>query len=63
MSVKDGELLFDKDLPLNDLFNQFIYIHPNKEVLKDYPSPDELDSLGYAFAPLKELLNSYVTAH
>lgn len=63
MSVKDGELLFDKDLPLNDLFNQFIYIHPNKEVLKDYPSPDELDSLGYAFAPLKELLGSYVTAH
>lgn len=63
MSVKEGELLFDRDLPLNDLFNQFIYIHPNKEVLKDYPSPDELDSLGYAFAPLKELLSSYVTAH
>ena len=63
MSVKEGELLFDNRLQLNDLFNQFVYIHPNKEVLKDYPSPDELDSLGYAFAPLKELLGSYVTAH
>ena len=62
-AVRDGTLYFDNSLYLNDLFNQFIYVHPNKEVMKQYPSPDELDALGYAYAPLKELMGSYVTIH
>lgn len=62
-AVKNGELLFSNECELKDLFNQFVYIHPNKEIMKDYPSPDELDALGYAFTPLKELLSSYVTIH
>lgn len=62
-SVKNGELLFDNRLDLQDLFNQFIYIHPNKEVMDQYPSPDELDALGYAYSKLKEMVSSYVTIH
>lgn len=62
-AIKKGELLFDDSLYLNELFNQFIYVHPNREVMKDYPSPDELDSLGYAYSKLKELTGSYVTIH
>lgn len=60
-SVKNHELLFDDSLPLNDLFNQFIYIHPSKDVMRDFPSPDELDALGYAFSEVKEATSSYVT--
>ena len=60
---KNGELLFDDSLYLNDLFNQFIYVHPNKEIMKDYASPDELDSLGYAYMKIKELTGAYVTIH
>lgn len=63
LEIKNGNLLFDDRLYLNDLFNQFIYVHPNKEVMRDYGSPDELDSLGYAYAPLKEISGAYVTAY
>lgn len=62
-SVRQGELLFDDNLPLNDLFNQFIYIHPSKTMMRDFPSPDELDALGYAFTEVKEATSAYVTIH
>lgn len=62
-SVKMGELFFDDSLDLRDLFNQFIYIHPSKEMMRDYPSPDELDALGYSFVEIKEASNAYVTIH
>ena len=60
-AVKNGELLFSNECDLRALFNQFVYIHPSKEIMNDYPSPDELDALGYAYTPLKELMGSYVT--
>ena len=31
-------------------------VHPDKKVMKDFSSPDELDSLGYAYIGLKDLL-------
>jgi len=29
---------------------------PDKEVMKEYPSPDELDSLGYAFMEIQNVI-------
>lgn len=63
--VRDGRLFFDKSLldynteepPLQSLFNQYVYVHPNKSVMNDYPSPDELDSLGYAYVEMQSILS------
>ena len=41
---------------LRTLFNQYVYVHPDKEVMKQYPSPDELDSLGYAFMEIQKVI-------
>ena len=41
---------------LESLFNQYVYVHPDKKVMNDFSSPDELDSLGYAYIGLKDLL-------
>lgn len=65
--VKENILFFNDSLmsgpsnvykPLNSLFNQYVYVHPKKEVMKQYNSPDELDSLGYANIAMDMLLNS-----
>lgn len=63
--VRQGRLFFDSQLdtdyglynPLRALFNQYIYVHPEKEVMKDYPSPDELDSVGYAFSEVQSVIS------
>ena len=56
--VRQGLLYFNESLlldttddtnPLRKLFNQYVYVHPDKEVMKNYDSPDELDSVSYAF--------------
>lgn len=66
-SVRENKLFFNKELLtvtdstgynyLESLFNQYVYVHPDKKVMKDFSSPDELDSLGYAYIGLKDLLD------
>ena len=41
---------------LRDLFNQYVYVRPEKEIMNEYPSPDELDSLGYAFMEIQKVI-------
>ena len=65
-SVRENKLFFNKELLtvtdstgynyLESLFNQYEYVHPDKSVMKEFSSPDELDSLGYAYIGLKDLL-------
>lgn len=68
--VKEDKLFFNEALlsqsinnynPLNSLFNQYVYVHPKKEVMNQYSSPDELDSLSYANIAMDILLNNQVT--
>lgn len=55
-AISDGRLIFnsrlDTDSMKDGLFDQFISISPNLEDMKRLKSPDELDSLGYAFYEL-----------
>lgn len=67
-AIKENRLYFNQNLfktnaPINSLFNQFVYVHPSKEVMKDYSSPDELDSLSYAFIGAEELLQTKTNIH
>ena len=41
---------------LRDLFNQYVYVHPDKEIMNEYPSPDELNSLDYAFMEIQKVI-------
>ena len=63
--IRNGTMLINKDIPkirldgevynfVDVLQNQLIYVHPDREVMKEYPSPDELDSTGYAFSKMQE---------
>lgn len=54
-AVRKGDLLFSSHLDLNKLFTQYIYVHPDKDVMKDYPSPDRLDAMGFAYMQLEKL--------
>lgn len=69
LAVKEDRLFFNETLmnlpnnvynPLNSLFNQYVYVNPDKDVMKQYSSPDELDSLSYAYIGLDELLHNQV---
>lgn len=67
-AIKENRLYFNQNLfktnaPINNLFNQFVYVHPSKEVMKDYSSPDELDSLSYAFIGAEEILQTKTNIH
>lgn len=57
--IRQNRLFFDDRInpeKLRSLFNQYVYVHPDKEVMKEYPSPDELDSLGYAFMEIQNII-------
>ena len=57
--IRQNRLFFDDRInpeKLRTLFNQYVYVHPDKEVMKDYPSPDKLDSLGYAFMEIQKVI-------
>lgn len=57
--IRQNRLFFDDMIDpnrLRALFNQYVYIHPDKEVMKEYPSPDELDSLGYGFMEIQNII-------
>ena len=62
-AVKDGKIKFSYHLKKklereNGLFDQFIYVSPDPEVMKQKKSPDELDALGYAFQLMKKYMPS-----
>ena len=49
-SIRRGFLSINQELPdKNELLNQFLYIHPDKEVMNDFPSPDVLDASSLCF--------------
>ena len=57
--IRQNRLFFDDRInaeKLRNLFNQYVYVHPDKEVMKEYPSPDELDSLGYGFMEIQNVI-------
>ena len=57
--IRQNRLFFDDRINaeiLRSLFNQYVYVHPDKEIMKEYPSPDELDSLGYAFMEIQNVI-------
>ena len=57
--IRNDRLYFDNRINserLRDLFNQYVYVHPDKEIMNEYPSPDELDSLGYAFMEIQKVI-------
>ena len=57
--IRQNRLFFDSGINperLRALFNQYVYIHPDKEIMKEYPSPDKLDSLGYGFMEIQNLI-------
>lgn len=65
--VKEDKLFFNEELlsdtvndynPLNSLFNQYVYVHPRKEVMAEFSSPDELDSMSYANIGMDTLLEN-----
>ena len=71
--VKEDKLFFNESIltnntienynPLSALFNQYVYVHPKKEVMKEFSSPDELDSLSYANIAMDILLNNSTTVN
>ena len=63
--IRNGDLLVNSDIhsyyvdgeyysPVTVLGNQLVYTHPDPAVMKDYPSPDELDSVAYAYEKMQE---------
>lgn len=61
-AIKNGQLKFcetlrEKLIRNNGLFDQFITVSPNPEVMKKQKSPDELDALGYAFQNIQKYMN------
>ena len=70
--VRQGQLFFNNDLlekntseenPLRNLFNQYVYVHPDKSVMKNYSSPDELDAVSYAFVKLRDYVGGQITVY
>lgn len=48
--IRRGFLHINKSLPdLESLQNQFLYVHPDKEKMKEFPSPDVLDAASLCF--------------
>lgn len=49
-SIRRQFLHINQSLPnKNDLLNQFLYVHPDREVMNDFPSPDVLDACSLCF--------------
>ena len=62
-AIHDGRLVFNSELKTDTmkdgLFDQFISISPNLDEMRKLKSPDELDSLGYAFYELDKYTPSF----
>lgn len=66
--IRNGNMLINQDInsiyegsevysPVDELGNQLVYLHPDKEVLKEFRSPDESDSVAYAFVKMSESIS------
>lgn len=66
--IRNGTMLVNKDIPVirengevyssvREFGNQLVYLNPDKEVMKNYRSPDESDSVSYAFEKLQESIS------
>ena len=63
--IRTGDLLINKNIPLiydnpsepydpvREYGNQLVYLHPDKDIMKDFRSPDESDAVSYAFEKLQ----------
>ena len=48
--IRRGFLHINESLPdLHALQNQFLYVHPDKQIMEDFPSPDVLDAASLCF--------------
>ena len=52
--VSDGGEVYS---PVDELGNQLVYLNPDKEVMKEFRSPDESDSVAYAFVKMSESIS------
>lgn len=63
--IRQGSLLINRDIrgfrldgeyynPRDALGRQLVYTHPDPAVMKEHPSPDEQDSVAYAFEKMSE---------
>ena len=66
--IRNGNLLINKDIPIiydegepydpvKELGNQLIFLHPDKDVMANYRSPDESDCVSYGFEKLLESIS------
>ena len=61
IDLKNKELFINNTIDekmISELKNEFGYIHFEKKEMSKYPSPDILDSLGYAFIGIKNIINN-----
>ena len=60
-SIKKGVTKINEDLPTyRRLLEEYMYVHPDKQVLEQYPSPDAMDSVSIAFN-LSNVMNGGIT--
>ena len=66
--IRQGTMLINKDIPVifegsqvynpvNEYAGQLVYLHPDREVMKDFRSPDESDAVAYAFEKMQESIS------
>ncbi len=66
--IRNGSMLINRDIPCfyegSELYDpvsvfgsQLVYLHPDKEVMKEFRSPDESDSVAYAFEKMQESIS------
>lgn len=62
--IRNGTMLINSDIPVlhegyevynpvDEYGNQLVYLHPDKDVMKQHRSPDESDSVSFAFEKLQ----------
>ena len=59
-AVKEGRLFFSSECDLRLLFNQYIYVHPDPNVMKEFPSPDRLDAVSFGWMELMNFMGGGV---
>lgn len=67
--IRNGTMLINKDIldlydngevysPVREFGNQLVYLSPDRDVMKDFRSPDESDSVSYAFEKMQESIST-----
>lgn len=66
--IRQGNMLINSDInsfyegselysPVDELGNQLVFLHPDKAVMDEFRSPDESDSVAYAFVKMSESIS------